>query len=127
MSRRHADELAALILAELDAAGLGFPTDTTTDPAAAPPRLAAGALVAVVNPPRQTFTNYHEVVKEWPVWLITGPRNDRAVSWDRLDAALAALAVPLSVDEAAPEVFDDLQGATYPALTLTLTTSHDTD
>lgn len=121
MSYQAALDLQADAVAALADAGVDDVL-VTLDGEEAPGHLAMGASVVLITPPATEFTGAAVAVATWTVYAIAATAHDPAAWWPALDSLSDALALPLEVDRQAPIQWRTNQGATYPAVQLTLTT-----
>jgi hypothetical protein len=85
--------------------------------------LAAGRLVVCVQPPSIEYPSFHQADLTWELYVMSGPAQDRAEAWRRIDAVLSALAAPasgLSIESADPSNYQPRNGHTVPAYIVTL-------
>jgi hypothetical protein len=118
-------ERAAALITEiralLVAAGLAV-VHVTVNPADIIKAMPGGAVV--ITPPDLAFPTFYRADITWELWAIAGPGNDPLAAWDRLDAIVAALTVPLALDVARSDAFQPLGTLPpLPAYVLTFTES----
>jgi hypothetical protein len=75
----------------------------------------------IVLPPRLTFPTYDTTEATWEVCVTAGPVDNHIVSWERVDAIIAAIAPGLDFTTAEPAAFQPTAGPALPAYTLIYT------
>lgn len=115
----RAEDVAAEVLGNLVAAGIDNAT-VTADLLKVPAALANGPVVTV-QPPKIKFVTYELAEYTWELFVIAGPYADRLAAWKAIDPIIAALHVPMNVDEAEPATFSHPSMPEYPAYVLTFT------
>ena len=115
----RAEDIAAEVMGNLVAAGIDTAT-VTTDVLKVPAALANGPVVTV-QPPKIKFLTYELAEYEWELYVIAGPYADRLAAWKTIDPIIAALHVPMNIDDAEPAAFSHPSMPEYPAYVLSFT------
>jgi hypothetical protein len=123
MSSPRIQEAAALVQTitdALSAAGLAPRAIATTDPAQVPSGARYG--VVLVAPPALAFPTWEGVEATWSLHIIAGTPTDQLAAWATIDGIIQALvdARTLSLEDAEPGQFAQLNGPALPAYTITL-------
>lgn len=115
----RAEDLAAEVIGILVAEGIDNAT-ATADLLKVPAALHNGPVV-IINPPKLKFLGYAATEATWELYVIAGPPADRLAAWATIDAVVAALQHPLSLDDAEPASFDHPGMQPHAAYVLTFT------
>lgn len=123
MDRAIALELVDTATAALTAQGLDAVL-VTTDQEKALNAAAAGDDTVFIGPPAVEYDTYRHATATWTAYIVAAPRN-RAESWTRADELVAALRVPLGIDDTRPYDWQPDDGEPLIAYEATFTTDHD--